>query len=40
MVYNTGNYWVLGLGLSSGILNKRERERENISETGSVPFLR
>jgi hypothetical protein len=37
MVYNTQNYWVLGLCSSSGIL---ETGKHNVSETGSVSVLR
>jgi hypothetical protein len=37
MVYNTQNYWVFGLRLSSGILETR---KHNVSETGSVSVLR
>jgi hypothetical protein len=36
MVYSTQNYWVLGLRLSSSILETRKR---NVSETGSVSIL-
>jgi hypothetical protein len=34
MVYDTKNYWVPGLHLSSRIVNTR---KYNISEIGSVP---
>jgi hypothetical protein len=37
MVYNTQNYWVLGLFPLSGILKTRE---QHVSETGPVPVLR
>jgi hypothetical protein len=37
MVYNTQNYWVLGLCPSSGILQTR---KHNVSETGCVSVLR
>jgi hypothetical protein len=37
MVYNTQNYWVLGLFPSSGILETRKHD---VSETGSVSVLR
>jgi hypothetical protein len=37
MVYNTQNYWVLGLSPLSSILETR---KHNISETGSVSVLR
>jgi hypothetical protein len=37
MVYNTQNYWVLGLFPSSGILQNRKHD---VSETGSVSVLR
>jgi hypothetical protein len=37
MVYNTQNYLVFGLCPSSGILDARQY---NVSETGSVPFLK
>jgi hypothetical protein len=33
MVYNTQNYWVFGLLLSSHILENRKHD---VSETGSV----
>jgi hypothetical protein len=36
MVYNTQNYWVLGLCPSSGIMKTREHD---VSETGSVSVL-
>jgi hypothetical protein len=37
MVYNTHNYWAVGLFPWSGILKTRE---ENVSETGYVSVLR
>ncbi|PNF32911.1 hypothetical protein B7P43_G01845 [Cryptotermes secundus] len=37
MVYNTQNYWIFGLCLSSGVL---EKEKHDVSETGSVIVLR
>jgi hypothetical protein len=37
LVYNTPNYWVLGLCPSSGILETR---KHNVSETVSVAVLR
>jgi hypothetical protein len=36
MVYNTQNYWVFGLFLSSGILENRIHD---VSEIGSSPGL-
>jgi hypothetical protein len=36
MVYNTQNFWVLGLCPLSGIL---EATKHKVSETGSVPVL-
>jgi hypothetical protein len=37
MVYTTQNYWVLGLGQSSGILETR---KHGFKETGSISALR
>jgi hypothetical protein len=37
MVYNTQNYWVLGLCPLSGILKTKEH---NLLENGSVSVLR
>jgi hypothetical protein len=37
MLYNTQNYWVLGLCPSPGILETR---KHNVSENGSVSVLR
>jgi hypothetical protein len=37
MLYNTQNYWVFGLCVSSGIQETREH---HVSETGSVLVLR
>jgi hypothetical protein len=38
MVYNTSDYWVLGVFLSPDI--KENRNEHNVSETGFVSFLR
>jgi hypothetical protein len=37
IVYDTQNYWVFGLRLSSSIAETR---KHNVSETGSVSVLR
>jgi hypothetical protein len=40
MVYNTQNYWGFGLYPSSGFNNYKEKDKHNVSETGSVSVLR